>query len=480
LLTVSNAGPVGATDVVVSDPLPAGVAFVSASGDGWVCGLAATTVTCTRPSLAAGANAPGITIDVDAPAEPQQLTNTASVSSSSGDAFPANDSANETTTVTALADLALSKQANVGSVLPGAPVTYTLTVTNLGPSSAADLTLTDWLPAGSSFVSATGDGWSCAELSGIVTCTTPSLSVGAAPVVTVGILAPEVGGDFVNTASVSTSTSDPNQANDVAVATVRVDLEPAEVTQVRSVASSADGVVAAGESLDACVTQLAVAFDEAVTGADLTSSYLLVNAGGDGALDTATCDGGAHPNDEAVSHLPLLYDESMHTAWILVGGNDPLGPGLYRLLACAGGIHDAVGFELDGDGDGSPGGDFASDFEIGRAHRLANPKPRLRRRRLGARRPAGRDRPRPAGRCRRCSDLGLGTGRERERSRGRALAVAVLHPRRVAPGRRHGPRGERRAAGSPAGRAARLLRLDRLLGATARGRAQAGRFVPRR
>ena len=220
-LAVTNAGPGTASSVSVADTLPAGVGFVSASAPvGWSCAEAAGTVTCTNPSLAAGpANV--ITINATAPATPGTVTNTATVSSAA-DGNPANDSSSVDVTV-ALADLAISKTSTpAASMTPGQAMSYTLAVTNNGPGSASSVTVTDPLPAGVTFVSASGTGWTCGQAAGTVTCTIPTLAVGAANPITIAATAPSVPGTITNTATVSSGTTDSNPLNDssTAVATI--------------------------------------------------------------------------------------------------------------------------------------------------------------------------------------------------------------------------------------------------------------------
>src|SRR5207302_500542 len=191
-LSVSNAGPSTAANVSVSDTLPAGVTFVSATGSGWTCSQAGGVVTCTRASLAPGA-APAITIVVTAPSEGGTITNTATVSSSTNDANTGNNTATETTTVTASADLSITKSDSPDPVVAGGTLTYTLSVSNGGPSTAANVSVSDTLPAGVTFVSATGSGWTCSQAGGVVTCTRASLAPGAAPAITIVVTAPSEG-----------------------------------------------------------------------------------------------------------------------------------------------------------------------------------------------------------------------------------------------------------------------------------------------
>lgn len=75
-----------------------------------------------------------------------------------------------TFTNAALPNLAIAKSAPSPTLAVGTNSTYTLTVTNSGPGAATTAQIKDQLPAGMTFVSATGTNWTCANASGLVTC----------------------------------------------------------------------------------------------------------------------------------------------------------------------------------------------------------------------------------------------------------------------------------------------------------------------
>ncbi|MCX8103689.1 MAG: DUF11 domain-containing protein, partial [Candidatus Bipolaricaulota bacterium] len=93
-ITVTNNGPHGATNVVVTDTLPEDVIFVSATPSG-MCSYADGTVTCALGTLAEGANA-AVTITVKAMTE-GTLTNTVTVEADELDPDPDNNSYTVTT-----------------------------------------------------------------------------------------------------------------------------------------------------------------------------------------------------------------------------------------------------------------------------------------------------------------------------------------------------------------------------------------------
>ncbi len=127
----------------------------------------------------------------------------------------ASASAAYTATFALHADLSLAIEAAPEPVCGGLPITYTLDVANAGPSRAVSVTVVDTLPAGTSLISAGGEGWSC-NGTAIVTCTRPFLDIGNAPPIQIVAASPEAAGTAQNAATVGSSTSDIAGANNSA------------------------------------------------------------------------------------------------------------------------------------------------------------------------------------------------------------------------------------------------------------------------
>ena len=172
-LTVRNDGPSPATDVVVTDELPAGLGTVTASAP---CTVAAQLVTCAFPTLAAGATQ---TITVQSAVPPGSvagtLTDVARVTSATADPDPDDNTAGATTAVARNADLAVTKTASPTTVTPGGAVTYTITVTNDGPSTATPVTIDDTVDGTDvALVSAdVGPSGICSTAANTARCTLP-------------------------------------------------------------------------------------------------------------------------------------------------------------------------------------------------------------------------------------------------------------------------------------------------------------------
>ncbi len=215
-LKVTNQGPDDATGVTITDPLPAGVVFVSADSP---CTQASGTVTCPVGALAAGASQT-LTVKATAPVAlaDRTLVNTATVKGDQGDADPADDSASASTLVGPAADLAIAKQGPATAVA-GGTITWQVVVTNKGPSIATNVTVADTLPAGLTLVSATPDQGTCAT-GATITCNVGTLPVGASTHVAIvaRTATADVGKSVTNSASVTAEQPDPDSTNNTATA----------------------------------------------------------------------------------------------------------------------------------------------------------------------------------------------------------------------------------------------------------------------
>ncbi len=156
-LTLSNAGPDTAEGVVVTDRLPTGLSFVSASPSA---AYDESTGVWSVGDIAANTS---VTLDIVATVNVLSATNTAEITRSLAadpDSTPANGSTTEdddaaaTVTVRPLADVSLTKQRISGPDASG-QTTFLLTLANAGPSPSSGVRVTDHPPTGAVFVSAT-------------------------------------------------------------------------------------------------------------------------------------------------------------------------------------------------------------------------------------------------------------------------------------------------------------------------------------
>ncbi|HLX64913.1 MAG TPA: PKD domain-containing protein [Planctomycetota bacterium] len=227
-ITVNNAGPSDAQTLTMSDPLPAGITFVSltlpagwARTDSTAVG-ANGTITATRATLAAGAAAQVFTLVVHVPSgQTGNLANTATISSTTPDSNAANNSSTDTDTPAPLADVSIVKDDGSASFTAGSNVSYSITINNAGPSDAQGLSMSDVLPAGTTFVSLTMPaGWTRTDgtlvgANGTITATRGTLAASApAQVFTLVVhVASNFAVNLVNTATISSTTPDSNAAN---------------------------------------------------------------------------------------------------------------------------------------------------------------------------------------------------------------------------------------------------------------------------
>ncbi len=128
-------------------------------------------------------------------------------------------------TVGPLADLSLSMVDSADPIGQGETLVYTLTVSNAGPSTASSVTLTDTLPGGVTFLSASA---ACTESSGVVVCALGSLTNGASTVVSLTVQV-DITGTLTNTAMVSAALPDSDLSNNTASETTTAVLARFEI-----------------------------------------------------------------------------------------------------------------------------------------------------------------------------------------------------------------------------------------------------------
>ncbi len=120
-----------------------------------------------------------------------------------------------TGTAPAQADVAVTISANHSSVEANGHLDYTITITNNGPDPAADMVVTDPIPAHITVVQAGATQGSCSG-SATVTCNLGTLAMGGRATVTITVQHDETIAPVANTVRVSSSTNDPVQANNSA------------------------------------------------------------------------------------------------------------------------------------------------------------------------------------------------------------------------------------------------------------------------
>lgn len=212
-LAVRNDGPAAATNSVLTDDLPAGVTIVSATstvGTVTTNGPANGEITVNFGTLAAAATAT-VTIVVGIPAGTAAgtITNSTSITSDGSETAPGDNNDTLDVTVTRLAVLALTKTDTPDPVQVGDQLTYTLLVTNNGPSTATNVIVSDTLPTGLTFVSVNTTAGTAAQAAGVVTANIPTLAVNASATVTI---VSTVAASFTGTTIANSATADADEA----------------------------------------------------------------------------------------------------------------------------------------------------------------------------------------------------------------------------------------------------------------------------
>ena len=215
-VTVTNTGPSSATGIILTDRLPAVMSFRSATLSQGSCSLMSDVVTCNLGTIDVGANAAVVITVTPLSAESGfSVTNTASVEAVEPDSDRTNNTASQSTMVARKADLSVMQKDTPDPVLEGESLTYTVTVTNNGPSQATGVVLTDTLPAAVTFVSVIPTQGNCTHESRVVSCLFKALDSGASTEVTIAVKLPKgTGGTTItHTTDVRANEADPDNTN---------------------------------------------------------------------------------------------------------------------------------------------------------------------------------------------------------------------------------------------------------------------------
>jgi uncharacterized repeat protein (TIGR01451 family) len=163
---------------------------------------------------------------------------------------------------TPISDLSISKVHNA-TFGYGDNESYTLTVTNNGPASSGGTTttVTDTLPAGETYVSGAGTGWSCGATGQNVTCTsTATVTAGNtfSPITLTVTVATNAGTSLANTATVATTNFDNTSSNNSSTDTVSnaagTLVHPDLSTSTKTGFSPSGGDIVAGGMVDYVIT----------------------------------------------------------------------------------------------------------------------------------------------------------------------------------------------------------------------------------
>jgi uncharacterized repeat protein (TIGR01451 family) len=304
-ITASNAGPSSATGATVADTFPASLSC------SWTC-VGAGGGTCTASgagninntvNLPSGGSVTYTATCTISPAATGTLSNTATVTAPAGvtDPTPANNSATDSDTLTASADLAISKTDGVTTATAGGSTTYTITASNAGPSTATGATVADTFPASLSC------SWTCVGAGG-GTCTasgagninnTVNLPSGGSVTYTASCtISPAATGTLSNTATVTApaGVTDPTPANnsatdsDTLTASADLSISKSDGVTTATAGSSTTYTITASNAGPSTATGATVAD---TFPASLTCTWTCAGAGG----GTCTASGAGNINN---------------------------------------------------------------------------------------------------------------------------------------------------------------------------------------
>jgi uncharacterized repeat protein (TIGR01451 family) len=302
-ITYSNIASAGTTGVVVTDTLPTGFLYVSASPAPTSAPAVGTNGTVTWNIGSVSGNTGPFTLTIDATASVSgPATNTATLT------------ANEIAAINASANLlvsgpvlAITKTASASAVATPATVDYTLMYSNVGDASASITIVTDVVPTGFTLVVGAPTTSGCVQAGSTVTCTVnSSLAAGASGTVTLRF-------------TVSTAATDPS------VNTATVNASNAVSAQTTYSLGILAGSCGTSTILGVSMTGTAYYFDNVQTDVTTTTSesvtHALMTAVGSGYTSVPTVTFSAPPSGTTATGTAVVNDNKVVGITITNGGS---------------------------------------------------------------------------------------------------------------------------------------------------------------
>jgi uncharacterized repeat protein (TIGR01451 family) len=224
-IVATNNGPSAVTGVTITDVFPPEVINIV-----WTC-TASPGSSCqiggpqngninTTVNLSPGGSASFVANGTIRPDASGTINNTVYLSSPI-DPATNNKNATDTTTIVTQADLFAEIIAPT-SVISNTIMTYTINITNSGPSLASAVVLVHQLPVGATFISSVPNAPVCNPLPDRVSCNLGNLPTNGTIKVEIAIQTPLTTGQMTSQATVSSSTTDPVPGNNVVTSQVMV------------------------------------------------------------------------------------------------------------------------------------------------------------------------------------------------------------------------------------------------------------------